>query len=160
MKCFAIIWAMRLPISLTRMRFSIPCAAVVTATRGPDSFPKECPDCGGHTERFVPEGANAMDQAAQRWFRENEDKLARGENLPLSAEEQRAKREAVERCRDDGKSHSVPTSTGNAYAHRGAGDIQWGVNGGPASIRIASGNEMLRQITDEIEASQPRRRSR
>ena len=101
-----------------------------------------------------------MDEAAQRWFRENEEKLARGENLRLSAEEQRAKQEAIERCRDDGRSHSIPTSTGNAYAHRGAGCIQWGVNGGPVSIRIASGNEMLGQITHEIEAARPKRRSR
>jgi hypothetical protein len=86
-----------------------------------------------------------MDEAALRWFRENEEKLARGQNLPLSAEEERAKREAVERCRDDGRPHSVATSTGNAYAHRGACEIQWGVNAGPAgSIRIACGNELLR----------------
>ena len=38
-----------------------------------------------------------MDEAALRWFRENEEKRARGENLPLSAEEQRAKQEAIER---------------------------------------------------------------
>ena len=101
-----------------------------------------------------------MDRAVEKWWRENEEKLARGENLPLSAEEQCAKCKAVERCRDDGRPHSIPTSTGDAYAHRGAGDIQWGVNGGPASIRIASGNEMLGQITHEIDAARPKRRSR
>lgn len=54
------------------------------------------------------------------------------DNQKLSAAQEKAKNEAVERCRDTQKHTSVrcPDGEGDAYAYPAAeGKIHWGVNG-------------------------------